>query len=154
MKDDVDYLYKSFGYSIPNIALEKTETITSCIKLFLRKLSSPLVPHAYFNELIATAEDTVNFVRAILKLPRQNRDTLAFLCLHLQKVAEASDVNGMEVEDLAAYLYSPFFGIVKKSGVVGYVQNLTCFDDPRSQRHLLEKLIKIPAVSQSLTDSL
>ncbi|XP_068574294.1 rac GTPase-activating protein 1 [Cebidichthys violaceus] len=62
------------------------------LKDFLRKLEEPLIPfrlHKTFMEASELADEdnsAANMYQAIAELPKVNRDTLAFLMLHLQKV--------------------------------------------------------------------
>ncbi|XP_054454871.1 rac GTPase-activating protein 1 [Anoplopoma fimbria] len=62
------------------------------LKDFLRKLKEPLIPfrlHKTFMEASELADEdnsTAIMYQAIAELPKVNRDTLAFLMLHLQKV--------------------------------------------------------------------
>ncbi|XP_038592285.1 rac GTPase-activating protein 1-like isoform X2 [Micropterus salmoides] len=65
------------------------------LKDFLRKLKEPLITfrlHRTFMEAAELADEdnsTAIMYRAIAELPKANRDTLAFLMLHLQKVMKS-----------------------------------------------------------------
>ena len=50
-----------------------------------------------------TTDGDAAIYQAISELPRPNRDTLAFLILHLQKVAESPDCK-MPVDNLAVVM--------------------------------------------------
>ncbi|CAB4061526.1 RACGAP1 [Lepeophtheirus salmonis] len=80
--------------------------ITSCVKKFLRSLKEPLVPQSLWRRFVeaSTNPDTTDaeaaVIQCIAELPRPNRDTMAFLILHFQKIA-ASPETKMCVENIA-----------------------------------------------------
>lgn len=59
------------------------------VKDFLRSLNEPLIPRVLWHEFVRAAEagDDRNqrLYEAIADLPQPNRDTLAFMVVHLQK---------------------------------------------------------------------
>ncbi len=65
--------------------------VCGCIKDFLRGLKEPLVTFAYWKDFVNAAqlpdeEDRVTALyQAISQLPQPNRDTMAFMILHLQR---------------------------------------------------------------------
>ncbi|XP_043269605.1 rac GTPase-activating protein 1-like [Venturia canescens] len=63
-------------------------TIASALKSFLASLSEPLITIELRDEFIRAAmkSDKILLIHSIEKLPEPNRDTLAFLLLHLQRV--------------------------------------------------------------------
>jgi len=144
-KEDVLRLYKEFSKCVPNLILESTQVITDCIKMFLRKLKEPLIPRSSYNEFMQSADDDEKLVEAIEDLPDTNRDTLAYLCLHLQKVALNSRVNKISVEDLAASLCQSILSsnVLSPSGYVS--KNNDPFDEAVRQRFVLERLLTMPA---------
>ena len=76
----------------PNLSRCDVHTLTGVVKDFLRNLKSALVPTSMWNVFTqaATNPDVTDGVsqlfQAISEMPQPNRDTLAFLMLHLQKV--------------------------------------------------------------------
>lgn len=69
----------------------------------------PLIPSASWREFVRAAAATkddggASLHSAIADLPMPHRDTLAYLCAHLQRVAERSTVNKMPRENLARCL--------------------------------------------------
>uniref|UniRef100_A0A1A9ZTE3 Rho-GAP domain-containing protein n=1 Tax=Glossina pallidipes TaxID=7398 RepID=A0A1A9ZTE3_GLOPL len=86
-----------------------------CIKDFLCSLSEPLVPRT-LRETFCYAvqnqpeEDIVRHLTyAISRLPHPHRDTLAFLILHFQRVAESPEVS-MSLKNLARVYVPTMFG--------------------------------------------
>ncbi|KAF9800319.1 hypothetical protein SFRURICE_002888, partial [Spodoptera frugiperda] len=86
--------------------LKDVHVLCGCIKDFLRSLREPLVTSALWADFMAAAtlaepsDATAAIVQAVSQLPQPNRDTLAFLVLHLQKVAESPDCE-MGIDNLA-----------------------------------------------------
>jgi len=144
-KEEILRLYKEFSKSVPNLTLESTEVITGCIKMFLRKLKEPLIPRSSYNEFMQSADDDEKLIEALEDLPDTNRDTLAYLCLHLQKVVSNSRVNKMTVENLAAGLCQSILSsnALNTSGYVS--KNNDPFDEAVRQRVVLEHFLKMPS---------
>jgi len=104
-------LYDKFLYSgvaIPDLSVEEINVLASCVKKLLLHLSDPIIPSSARAKFIEAGNMTYNgrdasslFRKSIAKLPQPNRDTLAFLILHLQKVANYSTVNKMTITNLA-----------------------------------------------------
>eukprot|EP00096_Caligus_rogercresseyi_P001078 TRINITY_DN1168_c0_g1_i1.p1 TRINITY_DN1168_c0_g1~~TRINITY_DN1168_c0_g1_i1.p1 ORF type:complete len:628 (+),score=236.25 TRINITY_DN1168_c0_g1_i1:58-1941(+) len=90
----------------PSLGKYDLGTITSCVKKFLRSLKEPLVPASMWRSFVdascnpdSTYAEGAIF-QCISELPRPNRDTLAFLMLHFQKIA-ASPETKMCVDNIA-----------------------------------------------------
>ncbi|GBP94252.1 Rac GTPase-activating protein 1 [Eumeta japonica] len=94
------------GCGSPQLHTEDIHVICGCIKDFLRSLREPLVSSALWSDFmhVATISDsseaTAALVHCVSQLPQPNRDTLAFLVLHLQKVAESPECE-MGIDNLA-----------------------------------------------------
>jgi len=79
------------GKGVPNLSNIDIHTICGAIKIFLRSLLEPLVTPTLRQDfvnaaLISDADDArVAMIQAISELQQPNRDTLAFLILHLQR---------------------------------------------------------------------
>lgn len=77
--------------TIQNLQSIDIHVVCGCIKDFLRGLKEPLIPHNLWIQfsnavqLIDDAEIEPELKAAINQLPQANRDTLAFLILHLQR---------------------------------------------------------------------
>uniref|UniRef100_A0A0N5BN08 Rac GTPase-activating protein 1 n=1 Tax=Strongyloides papillosus TaxID=174720 RepID=A0A0N5BN08_STREA len=102
---------------IPDLKSCAAETITGCIKKFLRELREPLIPTTSCLEFIKAVKsrdlEGLNF--AICNLPSPNRDTLAYLCLHWKKVASLAHINKMPIENIACCLGPTVVGSVVKT---------------------------------------
>ncbi|XP_039753641.1 rac GTPase-activating protein 1-like [Pararge aegeria] len=110
------------GCGSPQLSTEDIHVICGCIKDFLRSLREPLVTHALWGDFMHAAtlaeptDATAAVVQALSELPQPNRDTLAFLLLHLQKVAESPDCE-MGIDNLAK-IFGPTvvgFGMAKQA---------------------------------------
>uniref|UniRef100_A0AC35TSV9 Rac GTPase-activating protein 1 n=1 Tax=Rhabditophanes sp. KR3021 TaxID=114890 RepID=A0AC35TSV9_9BILA len=100
--------------AIPNLKNQTCETLTGCIKLFLRELREPLIPTTSCLEFMKAAKannsEDLNF--AICNLPSPNKDTLAYLCLHWKKVATRTPLNKMTIQSIATCLGPTIVGRV------------------------------------------
>ena len=80
------------GKGCPNLTNSDVHTLTGVVKNFLRSLKDPLIPRSMWSVFTkaATNPDVTDGVsemfQAISEMPQPNRDTLAFIMLHLQKV--------------------------------------------------------------------
>lgn len=81
------------GKNICSLSAYNVHVVCGTIKDFLRNLCEPLITFKLRPKFIeASQENDLNaFDRIISLLPQCNRDTLAFLIGHLQKVAESPD---------------------------------------------------------------
>jgi len=81
--------------------------VSSLLKSFFRKLPDPLFTNELYDDFIAMnrksdAQERLNGLRRLVHmLPGPHYETLKFLVAHLRKVADCSDVNKMEVRNLA-----------------------------------------------------
>lgn len=131
------------------ISLNKVDIHAVCgtIKEFLRSLKEPLVTRAAWQTFVDAAEQkdetmSLNLLyEAVCELPQPNKETLAFLVLHLQRVAEAHECR-MPLENLAK-VFGPT--------IVGYSSaepsDSHMLTETRQQCQVMQKLLMLPADS-------
>lgn len=79
------------GKGVPNLSQYDVHAVSGCVKYFLRSLKEPLITHSLWKDFITAADksesqdSTAAMYQAISELPRPNKDTLAFLIMHLQR---------------------------------------------------------------------
>uniref|UniRef100_A0A0N5A4V0 Rac GTPase-activating protein 1 n=1 Tax=Parastrongyloides trichosuri TaxID=131310 RepID=A0A0N5A4V0_PARTI len=114
---EVVRLLHAFLYdkAIPSFKDVEAETIAGCLKKFLRDLRDPLIPTSSYNEFVKAVRerDTDALTYAIMDLPQPNLHTLAYLCLHWQKVAENSYQNKMPLDNIATVIGPTIVGYSK-----------------------------------------
>ncbi|KAK6617748.1 hypothetical protein RUM43_013976 [Polyplax serrata] len=85
------------GKGICSLSGYDIHVICGTIKDFLRSLSEPLVTYSLWPEFIRASENkdpsdrAFALYQAVSQLPQPNRDTLAFMMQHLQKVSQSPD---------------------------------------------------------------
>lgn len=88
------------GKSLPSLTNYDIHVVCGCIKDFLRGLREPLIPTGLwknFSNAVQTVDEATavrELFAAINQLPQANRDTLAFLVMHLQRYVT---VGGMHI---------------------------------------------------------
>jgi len=133
-----------YGRGIPNLRqVTDVNVLASCVKKFLQQLSQPIIPPGSWVDFMNTAEMKLEgkdvsllLHNAIAELPQPNRDTLAFLMIHLQKVADYSNDNKMVPSNLA---------IIFGPSIVGTASNITC-------QNAAEEMAKVEAVMKALLE--
>lgn len=81
------------GKSLPNLTNYDIHVVCGCIKDFLRNLREPLIPTNLwknFSNAVNNYDEAAvrELFAAINQLPQANRDTLAFLVMHLQRFVD------------------------------------------------------------------
>lgn len=80
------------GKSLPTLSNIDIHVVCGCIKDFLRGLKEPLIPTNLwrnFSNAVQSVDEPAavrELFAAINQLPQANRDTLAFLVMHLQRL--------------------------------------------------------------------
>lgn len=124
--------------------VDDIHAITGLLKDFLRNLKEPLLTFRLNRTFMDAAEvsDDDNskalMYQTISDLPQANRDTLAFLVLHLQKVADSLDTK-MDISNLAR-----IFGPTIVGHGVPNPDPMTILQDTKRQPKVVERLLALP----------
>jgi len=129
------------GSAAPALNRHDIHAVASCVKKFLRSLKEPVIPHSLWRTFVDAANnpDTTDaetaLFQAVSELPRPNRDTLAFLILHLQRVADSPDCM-MPADNLAK---------VMGPTIVGYSSSdpMAIMSEAEVQKAVMRGLISI-----------
>ncbi|KAF3697245.1 Rac GTPase-activating protein 1 Male germ cell RacGap [Channa argus] len=119
--------------------------ITGLLKDFLRNLKEPLLTFSLNRPFMEAAEvsDDDNSIALIYQtigdLPQPNRDTLAFIVLHLQRVADSLDTK-MDISNLARV-----FGPTIVGHALPNPDPMTILQDTKRQPKVVERLLSLPA---------
>ncbi|XP_051947611.1 rac GTPase-activating protein 1-like isoform X2 [Xyrauchen texanus] len=133
------------GKAIPLLSkVEDIHAITGLLKDFLRNLKEPLLTfrlnHAFMDaaELADDDNSIALMYQNISDLPQPNRDTLAFLVIHLQRVAQSTDTK-MDIFNLARV-----FGPTIVGHAVPDPDPMTMLQDTKRQPKVVERLLGLP----------
>ncbi|XP_068589095.1 rac GTPase-activating protein 1 [Cebidichthys violaceus] len=124
--------------------VDDINAITGLLKDFLRNLKEPLLTFRLNRTFMEAAEvsDDDNSIalmyQTISDLPQPNRDTLAFLVLHLQRVADSLDTK-MNISNLARV-----FGPTIVGHAVPNPDPMTMLQDTKRQPGVVERLLALP----------
>ncbi|XP_038646349.1 rac GTPase-activating protein 1-like [Scyliorhinus canicula] len=131
------------GKGLPLLSrISNIHVVCGLLKDFLRKLKEPLVTfklHSTFMALTDMPDDESirNLSRAVHRLPRANRDTLAFLIIHLQRVMASPECK-MDKQSIAR-IFGPT--------IVGHSNPnpnpLEVFEDTKRQPKIVENLLSL-----------
>lgn len=132
------------GKSPPHLANIDIHVLCGCIKDFLRSLREPLIPTSlwkdFCNAVQNPSEEDIKkgLYKAVEAMPQTNRDTLAFLVLHFQRIAECREVL-MPLDNIAR-VFGPT--------IVGYSSpdpdQHAIFTEVYTQYMVMLNLLKIP----------
>uniref|UniRef100_H0WQD9 Rac GTPase-activating protein 1 n=1 Tax=Otolemur garnettii TaxID=30611 RepID=H0WQD9_OTOGA len=124
--------------------VDDIHAICSLLKDFLRNLKEPLLTFRLNKAFMEAAEITdednsiAAMYQAVGELPQANRDTLAFLMIHLQRVA-LSPHTKMDVANLAKV-----FGPTIVAHAVPNPDPVTMLQDTKRQPKVVERLLSLP----------
>ncbi|KAI5609021.1 rac GTPase-activating protein 1 isoform X1 [Silurus asotus] len=134
------------GKTLPLLSkVDDIHAITGVLKDFLRNLKEPLLTFRLNKNFMEAAElddddnSTALMYQTISDLPQPNRDTLAFLMLHLQRVAQSHDTK-MNVTNLARV-----FGPTIVGHSIPDPEPMTILQDTKRQPKVVECLLGLPA---------
>ncbi|XP_072305337.1 rac GTPase-activating protein 1 [Eucyclogobius newberryi] len=125
--------------------VDDIHAIAGLLKDFLRNLKEPLLTFRLNQPFMNAAEvsDDDNSIalmyQTIGDLPQPNRDTLAFLVLHLQRVAEREETR-MDISNLARV-----FGPTIVGHAVQNPEPMTILQDTKRQPKVVERLLSLPS---------
>ncbi|KRZ18725.1 DNA primase small subunit [Trichinella zimbabwensis] len=135
------------GKGVPNLKIiDDINVLTGCLKKFFQQLKEPLIPLTSRQDFICAAMEVDELKKmdrihqTIKELPYPNRDTLSFLVMHLQKVADASVLNKMPKTNLAKVFGPTVLGFSDRQ-----VQNVTqMIDDSLKSESVMQLLLSLP----------
>ncbi|KAJ8258201.1 hypothetical protein GJAV_G00194300 [Gymnothorax javanicus] len=134
------------GKTVPLLSkVEDIHAICGLLKDFLRNLKEPLLTFRLNRNFMEAAEiqDDDNSIammyQTISDLPQANRDTLAFLIIHLRRVSQSPDTK-MDVGNLARV-----FGPTLVGHAVPDPDPRTILQDTRRQPKVIERLLSLSA---------
>ncbi|KAF3691356.1 Rac GTPase-activating protein 1 Male germ cell RacGap [Channa argus] len=120
--------------------VQDIHVVCGLLKDFLRKLKEPLITfalHRTFMEAAEQADEDVMY-KAIAELPKANRDTLAFLLLHLHKVRRSPHCQ-MDQNNLARV-----FGPTVVGHGMSEPSPRTILKDINTQPKVIYRLLSLP----------
>ncbi|XP_050781656.1 rac GTPase-activating protein 1 isoform X2 [Gopherus flavomarginatus] len=133
------------GKTVPLLSkVDDIHAICGLLKDFLRNLKEPILTFRLNKTFMEAAEilDEDNSVaamyQAVGELPQANRDTLAFLMIHLQRVAQSPDTK-MDITNL-----SKVFGPTLVAHAVPDPDPMTLLQDTKRQPKVVERLLSLP----------
>uniref|UniRef100_A0A8C8A2L4 Rac GTPase-activating protein 1 n=1 Tax=Oryzias sinensis TaxID=183150 RepID=A0A8C8A2L4_9TELE len=124
--------------------VDDIHAITGLLKDFLRNLKEPLLTfhlnRAFMDAAEVSDDDNSKALmyQTITDLPQPNRDTLAFLVIHLQRVADSLDTK-MDISNLARV-----FGPTIVGHAVPNPEPMTILQDTKRQPKVVERLLSLP----------
>uniref|UniRef100_A0A669AVK6 Rac GTPase-activating protein 1 n=1 Tax=Oreochromis niloticus TaxID=8128 RepID=A0A669AVK6_ORENI len=121
--------------------VDDIHAVTGLLKDFLRNLKEPLLTFRLNRAFMDAADDDNSIAlmyQTIGDLPQPNRDTLAFVILHLQRVADSLDTK-MDISNL-----SRVFGPTIVGHAVPNPDPMTILQDTKRQPKVVERLLALP----------
>ncbi|XP_065210632.1 rac GTPase-activating protein 1-like [Planococcus citri] len=145
---EVQQLREKFSKSkgAPSLVKEDINAVCCCLKDFLNHLDDKLIPKSKwenFAEAISTPDEATKInklYQALSTLPQANRDTLAFLILHLQRVACSTECK-MPISNLA----NVFAPTIVGRPDLDYEKPELAFTQNQISITVMEQLLQLPA---------
>ncbi|XP_067890781.1 rac GTPase-activating protein 1-like [Heterodontus francisci] len=131
------------GKGLPPLSrVSNIHVVCGLLKDFLRKLKEPLVTFKLHSIFMAVADlpddqSTRDLSQAVWNLPRANRDTLAFLIIHLHRVMGSPECR-MDKQNLARIFGPTIVGHSNPSP-----NPLEVFEDTKRQPKVVERLLSL-----------
>ncbi|XP_015673652.1 rac GTPase-activating protein 1 [Protobothrops mucrosquamatus] len=133
------------GKTVPLLsAVEDIHAICGLLKDFLRNLKEPLLTFRLNKDFMEAAEiidedkSVAAMYQTVGELPQANRETLAFLMIHLHRVAQSPDTR-MGISNLAKV-----FGPTIVGHAVSDPDPMTLLQDTKGQHRVVERLLTLP----------
>ena len=129
---------------IPQLAEIDVYLLCNVVKNFLCELDEPLVSRIMWRDFVSVGnienadERQSRFKNEILSLPNANRDTLAFLALHLRRVSKQQHANQMTISILAKV-----FGRLVLGYSIKDPPTMQIFEENRKQQRIVEYLLSL-----------
>jgi Rac GTPase-activating protein 1 len=141
-------------HQVPDLRkINDVHVLCSFVKDFLNNLTEHVITYESWYrfskacELQNEMERTSAIEEAIQDLPEANRDTLAFLILHLQRISEQPDCK-MPISNLARVFGQSIVGNSSAN-----LPNVEIINEVKLQHQIVENLIRLPsAFYQSFID--
>ncbi|XP_018010319.1 rac GTPase-activating protein 1 [Hyalella azteca] len=145
LERDVKSLKEKFlrGKGFPCLTNMDVHVMCNAVKDFLRCLKEPLITHSLWHQFVAgankreEADCEAALYQCISELPQPNRDTLAWMILHLQRVSEAKECM-MPVGNLAKV-----FGPTLVGYSVSDPEPQMLLQQTTDQQNVMNKLLQI-----------
>ena len=129
---------------IPQLAGIDVYLLCNVVKNFLSELDEALVSRILWRDFVKAGnvesadERELRFKNEILTLPNANRETLAFLMLHLRRVSKQHQANQMTISILAKV-----FGRLVLGYSIKDPPTMQIFDENRVQQRIVEYLLTL-----------
>lgn len=133
------------GKGAPNLSKVDIATICSTLKDFLRSLKEPIITVGLWADFVRAValsdkqDSDAALYQAISELPQPNRDTLAFLILHLQRVSSSPECK-MPISNLAKVFGPTLVGYSCQEPSV-----MSMLSETKNQAAIVESLLRIPS---------
>ncbi|KFQ33267.1 Rac GTPase-activating protein 1 [Mesitornis unicolor] len=124
--------------------VDDIHAVCGLLKDFLRSLKEPLLTFRLNKTFMEAAEvvdedsSVAAIYQAVGELPQANRDTLAFLMIHLQRVAQSPETK-MDITNLAKV-----FGPTIVAHAVPDPDPVTLLQDTKRQPQVVKRLLQLP----------